>query len=111
MLVEDVTADPVISSDGKYIWAVSGNEIYLIDMTGGEPKSKSINVNGLAVVLTGYGYSLPITLCDDGKSAYCIGDLFLDHENEIFSGTLYYIDMEKDSISMIDNDVVHCISD
>lgn len=118
MLVEDVTADPVISSSGNYIWAISGgNEIYRIDMTGREPKTKSIDMNGLSIQWfdeynsMDHFYSAPITLCDGGESAYCIADVSTDYENDMASGTLYHINMDDGSISMIDNDVVRCISD
>ena len=118
MLVEDVTADPVISSSGNYIWAISGgNEIYRIDMTGREPKTKSIDMNGLSIQWVDdynsmdHFYSVPIALCDGGESAYCIADVSTDYENDMASGTLYHINMDDGSISMIDNDVVRCISD
>jgi len=118
MLVEDVTADPVISSSGNYIWAISGgNEIYRIDMTGREPKTKSIDMNGLSIQwFDDYNsmdrfFSAPIALCDGGESAYCIADVSMDYENNMVSGTLYRINMDDGSISMIDNDVVRCISD
>ena len=114
MLVEDVTADPVISNDGNYIWAISGNEIYRIDMIGREPKYKSINVNGLSwynMDNNDYSWSLPIALCDDGKSAYCIGELFESYENHILAGTLFYVNMNEDSLSTIDDDVARCMSD
>ena len=117
ILAEDITRHPIISDDGKYIWAVSNNLIYRVDMTTDAPVSRSVSVAGL----TWYDsenvpVALPIALSDDGKNAYCIGDIYsLDYTDgwsywATILGTLYYIDMNSSSPQIIERDVANCIS-
>ena len=112
ILVDDITADPIVSNEGSYIWAVSDNTIYRIDMTGKDPKIKSRDVSGLTYYdfYNSYPFSLPIALSENGKNAYCIGDLLYHDDSYTLSGTLYYVNMESHSVSAVDNDVIRCIS-
>ena len=112
ILVDDITGDPIVSNEGTYIWVVSNNRIYRIDMTGKDPKIKSRDVSGLTYYdfYNSYPCSLPIALSENGKNAYCIGDLLYYDDSYTLSGTLYYVNMEGHSVSAVDNDVIRCIS-
>ena len=114
-LVDTVTSDPVVSNDKNYIWSVSNDTIYRIDLTTDEPICHSMNINGLSCFheyVDDFPISLPIALTNNGKNAYCIGDTYVDYDLDWLFGTLYYIDFENESTpTRIDNNVAICVSD
>ncbi len=58
--VESSVLDVAVSPDGKYVYALSGEDIFKIDTT----------TNTVTTTLTGFGAALSIAITGDGKYAY-----------------------------------------
>lgn len=102
-LINFITGDPQISEDGTKIWCLSGDQIYCVDLSDGEPVVSSAYAGALSVPFdesVSYSLSYPIVISEDGNTAYYMTNS--RYSNDFLYADLYAMNLDDmDSPRMI----------